>query len=49
MSLGLSGLVSAAANSRSSDSISAMVCSASILLNIYHKGGEGQTGQHKRQ
>jgi hypothetical protein len=37
-SLGLSGLLSGAAKMRSSRSISAMVCSGSIRLNIYYKG-----------
>jgi RNA repair pathway DNA polymerase beta family len=32
---------------RSSRSISAMVCSVSIRLNIQHKRGNGQTGRHQ--
>lgn len=44
-SLGLSGLVSGTATMRSSHSISAMVCSASIRHNIKHKGGEVKRSQ----
>ena len=46
-SLALNGLMSGTAKKRSSHSISAMVCSASIRHNIQHKNGNGQPGGHE--